>query len=1496
MNTYTIESFFENYKELIPSVIEKGRILRLGYNEENGTFTCQAAFDKLVPFDSTVEFEMKMRAALGAGKFILQLKYTPDMLCAEYFPELCKFLKSRFPLVNGFFDNAEAVYENGIFTVDIKHGGEALLKKAGIETAFPALTMELFSVRADIRLTGVLETDMEEHQREQEEFLNSLPVPKIDPAQPEKKAAVTTNTASGASVDFRTANVDFTRFSLLCDDSLVLMGAPISGNEQVMQMKDIPADYRGRVVVWGDIFGPVETKETKSGMLIAHLNFTDYTSSNSIKFIGSNKNFRNMKGLKRAVLEAMLEHLKAGKTILVAGEIEEDDFDHSINIKPDSIMVVKREKEKDTCEYKRVELHCHTNMSMMDALTPAGKLVERAYSWGHKALAITDHGVVQGYPDAGNTCIGIRKGGGDFKVLYGIESYEVNNDEKIFRGTDKRELTDEIICFDLETTGTNPNEDRIIEIGAVKLRDLEVVDKLDIFVNPERPIPEFISNLTHITDDMVKDGASEREALLKFKEFIGDDPVLVAHNSQFDTGFISACAKRQGIEIKYSSIDTVPMSQIMLPELEKHKLNYVAEHFGLGDFQHHRGCDDAEVLAGIFIRLSKMLMEQYPLLLITVDMINSLLANENQVLAKPTYHQIIIVRNNTGLKNLYRLISDSNLKYFKRRPRIPKSELVRHREGLILGSACERGEVIQAYLEGRNYEEIKQIASFYDYLEIQPDGNNKFMLTTEKPPYDRIHTAEDIKDINRFIVKLGEDLGIPVCATGDVHFMDKTDAQFRSVIQASMGFPDADTQPPLYLKTTNQMLDELSYLGEEKAFEVVVTNTNNVADMVDPDLKAFPNGTYTPFIEGSVYQLQYICWKKCCSIYGDCDPETIEVPEGEDVDVSKYFEGHIPDLVFKRLKRELDSIIKHGFAVLYMISQKLVANSNENGYQVGSRGSVGSSFVATMSGITEVNPLQAHYRCAYCKYSDFDSPEVKAFSGRSGCDMPDKICPVCGKKLVKDGFDIPFETFLGFKGNKEPDIDLNFSGEYQSKAHAYCEVIFGYGQTFRAGTIGTLADKTAFGYIKNYYEERGVHKRNCEIDRIVQGCVGVRRTTGQHPGGIVVLPVGEEINTFTPVQHPANDMTTATVTTHFDYHSIDHNLLKLDILGHDDPTMIRMLQDLTGIDPTTIPLDDESVMSLFKNTSALGVTPDDIHGIPLGCLGIPEFGTDFAMQMVIDAKPQEFSDLIRISGLSHGTDVWLGNAQTLIEQGLATISTAICTRDDIMIYLIQRGLDSEQSFTIMESVRKGKGLKEEWKTEMRAHDVPEWYIDSCLKIKYMFPKAHAAAYVMMAWRIAYCKVYYPLAYYAAYFSIRATGFNYEIMCQGKERLEYFYKDYTRRKDSLSKKEQDTYRDMKIVQEMYARGFDFTPIDVYRAKPDRFQVIDGKLMPALNTIDGMGDNAAIAVAEAAKDGKFLSKDDFRQRTKATKTVIDLMADLGLLGELPESNQLSLFDFA
>lgn len=1200
----------------------------------------------------------------------------------------------------------------------------------------------------------------------------------------------------------------------------------------------------------------METRDIRNEKTIVILSVTDFTDSIGLKMFTRTDQ----------VAELVESGLKKGAFFRIKGVTTIDKFDSELTIA--SIVGIKKipdftSTRMDVSPEKRVELHCHTKMSDMDGVSDVKDIVKRAKKWGHKAIAVTDHGDVQAFPDASHAV----SPDDDFKIIYGVEAYLVDDLKDIIVNSKNQSLDDTYVVFDLETTGFSPQKNKIIEIGAVKVENGVITDRFSTFVNPEVPIPFQIEELTSIRDDMVIDAPKIEEILPEFMEFCRGT-VMVAHNAEFDMSFIGENCMRQTIPCDYTVIDTVALARILLPSLNKFKLDTVAKALGISLDHHHRAVDDAACTAEIFVKFIEMLKERGAQRLDEVNRMGG--TSVENVKKLHSYHAIMLAANDIGRINLYRLISMSHLTYFHRQPRIPKSEFVKYREGILLGSACEAGELYHAVLNGRPAEEIARLVKFYDYLEIQPLGNNAFMLRDEKSP---VSSEEDLRDINRKIVALGETFNKPVVATCDVHFLDPEDEVYRRIIMAGKGFKDADEQAPLYLHTTEEMLREFAYLGSEKAEEVVVTNPNKIADMCEKIAPVRPDKC-PPVIENSDQMLRDICYAKATGMYGET----------------------LPPIVKERLDRELNSIISNGYAVMYIIAQKLVWKSNEDGYLVGSRGSVGSSFAATMAGITEVNPLQAHYRCEVCKYSEFDTPEVKAFSGRSGCDMPDKICPVCGRKLVKDGFDIPFETFLGFKGNKEPDIDLNFSGEYQSKAHAYCEVIFGYGQTYRAGTIGTLADKTAFGYIKNYYEERGIRKRNCEIDRIVQGCVGVRRTTGQHPGGIVVLPVGEEINTFTPVQHPANDMTTPTVTTHFDYHSIDHNLLKLDILGHDDPTMIRMLQDLTGIDPVTIPLDDETVMSLFKNTKALGVEPEDIHGIPLGCLGIPEFGTEFAMQMVLDAKPQEFSDLIRISGLSHGTDVWLGNAQTLIEQGLATISTAICTRDDIMIYLIQMGLESELSFTIMESVRKGKGLKEDWKTQMRAHSVPEWYIDSCLKIKYMFPKAHAAAYVMMAWRIAYCKVYYPLAYYAAYFSIRATGFDYEIMCQGKERLEYFYKDYTRRKDTLSKKEQDVYRDMKIVQEMYARGFEFTPIDIYRAKPDRFQIIGGRLMPALNSIEGMGDNAAIAVAEAAKDGKFLSKDDFRQRTKATKTVIDLMGDLGLLGDMPESNQLSLFDFA
>lgn len=1222
--------------------------------------------------------------------------------------------------------------------------------------------------------------------------------------------------------------------------------------EETIAIKEILGEM-GEVVIRGQILS-LETREIRNEKTIIMFAITDFTDTIMVKMFSKNE-----------FVADITAEVKKGAFLKIKGVTTIDKFDGELTI--GSIAGIKKipdftSTRMDNSPQKRVELHCHTKMSDMDGVSEVKDIIKRAMKWGHRAIAVTDHGDVQAFPDA-NHAVSPED---DFKVIYGVEAYLVDDLKNIIENPKGQSLNDTYVVFDLETTGFSPLNNKIIEIGAVKVEKGKITDRFSTFVNPEVPIPFKIEELTSIRDDMVLDAPKIEEILPEFLKFC-EGAIMVAHNAGFDMSFISKNCERQGLECEYTVIDTVALARVLLPQLNRFKLDTVAKALKISLDNHHRAVDDAACTAEIFVKFIAMLKDRGIETLEEVNQMGS--TSVDNIKKLPSHHAIILATNDTGRINLYRLVSEAHLTYYHRQPRIPKSEYLKYKEGLMIGSACEAGELYQAILRGSSEEEIARLVRFYDYLEIQPLGNNAFMLKGDSPT---VASEEELKDINRKIVKLGEQFNKLVVATCDVHFLDPEDEIYRRIIMAGKGFKDADDQAPLFLRTTEEMLAEFAYLGSEKAEEVVITNPNKIADMCERISPVRPDKC-PPVIENSDQMLRDICYNKAHDIYGQ----------------------ELPEIVYERLERELNSIISNGYAVMYIIAQKLVWKSNEDGYLVGSRGSVGSSFVATMSGITEVNPLSPHYYCPECHFSDFDSPEVKEFSGRAGCDMPDRKCPVCGADLKKEGFDIPFETFLGFKGNKEPDIDLNFSGEYQSKAHAYCEVIFGYGQTYRAGTIGTLADKTAFGYIKNYYEERGIRKRNCEIDRIVQGCVGVRRTTGQHPGGIVVLPVGEEINTFTPVQHPANDMTTSIITTHFDYHSIDHNLLKLDILGHDDPTMIRMLEDLTGIDAQKIPLDEPNVMSLFQSTKALGIAPEDIGGCPLGSLGIPEFGTDFVIQMLIDTKPQSFSDLIRISGLSHGTDVWLGNAQTLIEEGKATISTAICTRDDIMIYLINMGLESELSFTIMESVRKGKGLKPEWEEVMTEHGVPDWYIWSCKKIKYMFPKAHAAAYVMMAWRIAYCKVYHPLAYYAAFFSIRATSFNYELMCQGKEKLNYFIADYERRKDILTKKEQDTLKDMKIVQEMYARGFEFVPVDLFTAKAHAFQIMEGKLMPSLDSIEGLGDKAADAVVEAAKDGKFLSKDDFRQRTKVSKTVIDLMDDLGILGDLPESNQLSLFDF-
>ncbi|MGL4737091.1 MAG: PolC-type DNA polymerase III [Cellulosilyticaceae bacterium] len=1213
-------------------------------------------------------------------------------------------------------------------------------------------------------------------------------------------------------------------------------------------------DEIGEVVVEGKIIN-LDTREIRMEKTIIMFDITDFTDTITAKVFVKNEELADVLG-----------QLKKGGFYRIKGMALFDQFDKEIGIA--SIKGIKTiadttKKRMDNSTEKRVELHLHTVMSDMDSVVDIGQMVARAKEWGMPAIAITDHGCLQAFPVA-NHCV---KKDEPFKVIYGVEGYFVDDLKEIVVGSKNQSLKERYVVFDLETTGFSPSYNKIIEIGAVKVEDGKIIDNYSVFVNPGVPIPPNIEQLTGINDRMVADAATIEAVLPEFLDFC-KGCIMVAHNAEFDMGFIATNATRCQLPCEFTVLDTVAIARILMPGLGNAKLNNIAKHLGIKLLNHHRAVDDAGATAEIFLKFIEMLEERE---IYTLDQLNEMgKVSADYIKKMPSYHGIILVKNEVGRVNLNRLVSAAHIDYFNRRPRMPKSLIQQYREGLIIGSACEAGELFQAIIREKEETEVEKIVQFYDYLEIQPVDNNAFMLASDKYAAT---TRQDLINYNKRIVELGEKYGKPVVATCDVHFLDPEDEVYRRIIMAGKGFKDADFQPPLYLRTTDEMLAEFQYLGMEKAREVVIKNTNLISDQIEKISPVLPNKC-PPEIPNSDEELRTICYNKAHEIYG---------PE-------------LPEVVVERLERELHSIISNGFAVMYIIAQKLVWDSNDHGYLVGSRGSVGSSFAATMSGITEVNPLAPHYICPQCHYTDFDSERVKSYAGSSGCDMPDATCPKCGHELLKEGHDIPFETFLGFKGDKEPDIDLNFSGDYQAKAHKYVEVLFGEGKAFRAGTIGTMAEKTALAYVFKYYQERGITKRRAEMRRIAEGCTGAKRTTGQHPGGIIVVPHDREIYEFTPIQKPANDMNTSIITTHYEYHSIDHNLLKLDILGHDDPTMIRRLEDITGISSQTIRLDDKNVMALFHGTEVLGIKPSDIGGIKLGSLGVPEFGTDFVIQMLIDAKPQSFSDLVRISGLSHGTDVWLGNAQALIEEGKGTISTVICTRDDIMTYLINQGVEKGLAFTIMESVRKGKGLKPEWEEEMLAHGVADWYIWSCKKIKYMFPKAHAAAYVMMAWRIAWYKVFYPLAYYTAFFSIRASAFSYEQMCQGKERLEYHMKELTSKgKENQSAKEQDSLKDMRIVQEMYARGFEFLPINLEIADDKRFQIIDDKIMPSLSAIDGLGEKAAEAIVVAVKEGPFLSKEDFRNRCKVSKTVTDKMSELGILGDLTESNQLSLLDF-
>ena len=1204
-----------------------------------------------------------------------------------------------------------------------------------------------------------------------------------------------------------------------------------------------------RVCLEGEVIS-TDTRDIKGDRTILMFNLYDGTSTMTMKaFIETKKT------------KEVLGRLKKAKGIKLEGVAKYDNFAKEITVMANTILEtsgVAKTKRMDTSEEKRVELHMHTKMSQMDAVTSAEDLLKRAISWGWNSIAITDHGVVQSFPEAHKF---LEKTGADIKVIYGVEAYFVPDKDPSVVYPRKQDIDGEYCVLDLETTGLSFRTEKITEVGIIKIRNGEVIDEFECFVNPEKPIPQEVVEVTHITDDMVKDAETIDKVIPKIIDFIGDS-VLVAHNADFDIGFLKHNFAEYGYSLDNTYIDTLRLAKVIFPDMKKYKLGLIADKLDIVVEVAHRALDDVKTLVAVFNVMIQKLKENGAK---TVDDIDNVIQGDPEAYKKlPSYHAIILAKDYVGLKNLYKLISYSHLNYFYKKPRILKSMFEKYREGLILGSACEAGELYRAIVAGRPEEEIEAIAKYYDYLEIQPIGNNEYMVRNGTVADDF-----ELQNINRKIVELGEKLNKLVVATCDVHFMDPQDEIYRRILQAGQKYDDADFQAPLYLRTTQEMLDEFAYLGEEKAYEVVVTNTNKIADLCDK-ISPISDEKCPPHIEGCEQTIKDIAYSKAHELYGD----------------------PLPEIVQNRLDKELDSIIRNGFSVMYIIAQKLVWKSNEDGYIVGSRGSVGSSFVANMTGITEVNSLQAHYRCPNCKYSDFSDYGVK-----NGFDLPDKDCPKCGHKLAKDGMDIPFETFLGFNGDKEPDIDLNFSGEYQAKAHKYTEVIFGKGTTFKAGTVGTVADKTAFGYVKNYYEERHIPVTNAEIARLSTGCTGIKRTTGQHPGGIIVVPKGREIFEFCPVQHPADDPTSDIITTHFDYHSIDQNLLKLDILGHDDPTMIRMLFDLTGIDPTKVPLDDKETMSIFKSTEALGVTPEQIHS-EVGTFGIPEFGTKFVRGMLVDTKPTTFAELISISGLSHGTDVWLNNAQELIDKGIVTLSEAIGCRDDIMVYLMKMGLEPNHAFKIMETVRKGKALKDpakwaEYVQMMKDHDVPDWYIKSCEKIKYMFPKAHAAAYVTNAFRIAWFKVHQPEAYYTAFFSIRADGFDYDIMCHGKEKLLNKMREIDMAGNAALPKDKDMYPVLELVLEMYERGIKFLPVDLYESDATKFKMEPEGIRPPLNSVPGLGTVAALSIQAAREEEKFMCIDDLQMRGKVGKSVIEVLSKAGCLEGMTQSNQMSLF---
>lgn len=1447
------EVFDSQFGIKLPQQISQGELTQLNINKQARLITLAVKFNGLVERNTLFDTEKLITKAL-AYHTVIKPHFPTELFSADYFPQLYAAVRRDIPSINGTLNNAEVRFENNTLTINLLNGGKTLLDSKGFDKALIKLISEEFNLYISVNYTGTFEVEenSEEYKaaiQDAQEKINRENLQKAAEFYQEEVETAEKREekhAENTTVEIEVREGKFATPQIIQSSIRPLYGRSIRG--KMIPISSISGDS-GRIVVWGDVFD-IEKKVTKSGdKNIFTIDITDYTGSTTAKVFNSIKE------------SAVIDNIKKGDTIVVQGDVEYDKYAGELVVNARSIGTAQKVKVVDNAEKKRVELHMHTNMSQMDAVTSAGDLVNRAYQWGHKAVAITDHGVAQAFPDAMKAADKINKDEEKIKIIYGVEAYFMDDLVESVKGDADTGFDGTFICFDIETTGLSAARDKITEIGAVKVENGVITDTFSTFANPEMPIPQKITQLTGITDDMVKDAPSQNEAVGAFLEFAGNN-VLVAHNAPFDTSFIAKACEDMGREYNYTSIDTVAISRAILTDIKNCKLDTVAKFLRLGDFNHHRATDDAEMLARIFINLCQRLTDDYGITK-TNDINTKIAGGDFKKL--PTYHQIILVKNKTGLKNLYRLISYSHLNYFYKKPRIPKSELVKYREGLIIGSACCAGQLYMAILEGKPWGELKQIASFYDYLEIQPAGNNSFMIRD-----GRFNSVDELHEIDRTIIKLAKELGKPVCATCDVHFMDPTDSEFRKILMAGQGFKDAEQQAPLYFRTTAEMLKEFEWLGKDKAYEYVVENPNKIADMCEY-IRPIPKGTFPPNIEGAQEQLIDITWKRAKEKYGD----------------------PLPEIVKARLDKELNSITTYGFSVLYMTAQKLVADSEAHGYLVGSRGSVGSSFVATMSGISEVNPLCPHYVCPNCKHSEF----ITDGSYGSGFDMPPKNCPECGTLMDQDGHEIPFETFLGFKGDKVPDIDLNFSGEYQSKSHRYTEELFGKNNVFKAGTISTVAEKTALGFVKKFAQERGLVMHKAEEKRLAIGCTGVKRTTGQHPGGMVVVPRTNDVYDFCPVQHPANDVNSDNITTHFDFHSIHDTITKLDELGHDVPTIYHYLELYTGIPVMKVSMSDPEVMSLFTSPKALGVTEEDIDS-KTGTFSLPECGTAFVRGMLIEAQPKTFTDLLQIAGLSHGTDVWLGNAQELIHNGTCTISEVIGTRDSIMTYLMHKGLEPGMAFKIMEIVRKGNATKlltEEHFKAMREHNVPEWYIDSCMKIKYMFPKAHAAAYMIATLRLGWYKVHKAVEYYAAYFTVRSENLDGAIAMQGHQAVRDKMNNIKQKQSvhEATAKDEAEFQTLQIVNEMMARKIEFLPVDIYKSEAKMFKVEDGKIRLPFSSLPGVGGAAADSLAETGKHTEYLSIEDMQIKTKVTKAVIETLKDVGVLKDLPESSQMSLF---